>query len=469
MSIVQRDDKYITGLQAFFGASDGTYFFWQGYNNDVDWTQTLFCYKRNGTTLELKWSRTVVQLEMFTSEWMDRMWFDGTYLAIAAEQDGLFVFTVDDSGPTLVDSHYDPAAIGGSSRYESIIKNGDTWHVCCSSGGVKAYRLIANVLHLVGYAPIHDGANRAGQITCSADGTYIYVSEVRWFGSTTNNIFIYQYNGSAYTQLGTSDAMYDVQDYDAKAICIGQEVYFGGVPFTLGDGFRQFHHNTSTHTLENVGTRFSGYSSDSLHYDGTYIYVGGQDGFYVLDPNTFAIVFAEDSGDFLYYDVWSDGRWIFGVYDNWELDPTHHGMLLFENEVLPPPIPVVEDPLYLRELRPRRKFDRFDYLHALRGLLPRGVAWEIPLPNEQDIAPVSIASSEAWGRILISQGELIITPNGITSSEQWGLPTVSNLLTIVPVGIASSEQWGSPRIGMQISVNSIVTSETWGSPTVSTT
>lgn len=423
MAIFQRDDKYITSLGAYFGASDGTYFFWQGFDNVILWNQTLYCYKRNGTSLELKWSRTAKALGMVTHNWMNRMWFDGTYLAITAELNGLFIFTVDDFGPTLVDRHYDSTGIGDDAAYESIIKHGDTWHVCCFAGGVKAYRLIGGVLHLVGYAPVHDGANRAGQITCSADGTYIYVTEWRWEGSTTSNIFIYSYNGSTYSQLGTSDAMYELGDFFAKATCIGTEVYFGGVHF-LGGGFRQFHHNTNSHTLENVGARFTGYNFNNLHYDGMYIYVGGYDGFYVLDPSTFDIIFSEDSGDFHYSDVWSDGRWIFGIYRNWSLSPSRHGMLLFENVELPPPTPVVEDSLYLRELRPRRKFDRFDYLHVLRSLLPRGVAWEIPLPNEQDIAPVSIQSSEAWGRIVISQGELIITPNGIASSEAWGTPYI---------------------------------------------
>lgn len=101
---------------------------------------------------------------------------------------------------------------------------------------------------------------------------------------------------------------------------------------------------------------------------------------------------------------------------------------------------------YLDELRPRRKYDRFDFLRALKALLPRGVAWRIPLPDEQDIAAIGIPSEEAFGRVTITQGELIITANGIESQEAFGYPQVIIGLELNPSGIPSGESWGSPTV-----------------------
>ena len=101
---------------------------------------------------------------------------------------------------------------------------------------------------------------------------------------------------------------------------------------------------------------------------------------------------------------------------------------------------------YLEELKPRRRYDRFDFLRALKALLPRGILWRIPLPDESDISPVGIASAEAWGRITITQGELIITANGIASAESFGEPYVSQDIEVFASGIPTGESWGSPEI-----------------------
>lgn len=101
---------------------------------------------------------------------------------------------------------------------------------------------------------------------------------------------------------------------------------------------------------------------------------------------------------------------------------------------------------YLEELKPRRRYDRFDFLAALKALLPRGVIWRIPLPDEQDIAPVGIPSEEAFGRITITQGELLITANGIESGEAFGVPVVSIGAEVLASGIPTGESWGSPTI-----------------------
>lgn len=58
--------------------------------------------------------------------------------------------------------------------------------------------------------------------------------------------------------------------------------------------------------------------------------------------------------------------------------------------------------MYLNELQPKRRYDRFDYLKALRALLPRGDGWLIPLPDEQDIQLYGIESEEAFGQPTVS-------------------------------------------------------------------
>lgn len=102
---------------------------------------------------------------------------------------------------------------------------------------------------------------------------------------------------------------------------------------------------------------------------------------------------------------------------------------------------------YLEELIPHRKYDRWDFVRALRTLLPRGRLWIIPLPDESDIQPNSILSSEAFGRVTISSGIVYITPNGIVSGEGFGLAIVAPTAILVMSGIASAEAWGSPTVG----------------------
>lgn len=331
MGIILRDDKYVEDTQAQYLASDGDWVFFQAYDNDDDWNMSLYCYRIVGGSLIYKWMRTFVSLGFVVDEYPERMIFDGTYLAICGGRDGLFIFTVDDAGLTLVDSHYDSTSIGGNSSYEYVVKIGDTWHVTCGSGGIKAYRLITGTLTLVGYQPIHESANRARAITNSADGTYIYVYETPWYGTVDPNIYIYTYNGSSYTNIGQSDGIYSNTSWTG-ACTIGQEVFFGGVPSGEGYGSRHFHHNTDTHILEHLGSIGAGHYVDNVHYDGTFIHMGTQDGLFLYDPLSYVELFAEDSGDWLYYDNWGDGHWILSTYDNWEVEPTLHGVVLYENE-----------------------------------------------------------------------------------------------------------------------------------------
>lgn len=102
---------------------------------------------------------------------------------------------------------------------------------------------------------------------------------------------------------------------------------------------------------------------------------------------------------------------------------------------------------YLEELIPHRKYDRWDFVRALRILLPRGRLWYIPLPDESNIEPYSILSSEAFGRVTISSGIVYITPNGIASGEAFGQATILPKWKLSLSGITSAEAFGTPTIG----------------------
>lgn len=125
--------------------------------------------------------------------------------------------------------------------------------------------------------------------------------------------------------------------------------------------------------------------------------------------------------------------------------------------------------IYLQELIPQMRFNRWDYVRALRALLPRGVPWNIPLPDEIDIRPFSIFTSEAFGRVTISTGQTFITPNGIQSEESFGNLYVATEIQLSLSGISSLEIFGTPSIGIGISLNGngIVSEELWGNPSIS--
>lgn len=127
---------------------------------------------------------------------------------------------------------------------------------------------------------------------------------------------------------------------------------------------------------------------------------------------------------------------------------------------------------YLDELKPRLAFDRWDYVRALRALLPRGILWNIPLPDEKDIRPNSILSGEQFGRVTISSGMTFITPDGIAGAESFGLASVIAQNLIVLSGIPSGEAFGQPTVLTNeqfLSMLSIESAEGWGSPTITTT
>lgn len=102
--------------------------------------------------------------------------------------------------------------------------------------------------------------------------------------------------------------------------------------------------------------------------------------------------------------------------------------------------------VYLQELIPHRKYDRWDYVRALRALLPRGKLWIIPLPDEKNIEPYGIGSAEEFGRATLTGNNVIITPNGIASVEGFGLPSIVVDYLILMSGIASAEAWGTPTL-----------------------
>lgn len=123
---------------------------------------------------------------------------------------------------------------------------------------------------------------------------------------------------------------------------------------------------------------------------------------------------------------------------------------------------------YLQELIPKRKYDREDYVQMLRALLPRGVLWRIPLPNELNVEPIGIASGLEFGRVTISQGQLLITPNGIASEESVGTPRVIPIFNISPVGIGTGESVGTPVVTAEgfITALGIASQEVFGTPSV---
>lgn len=127
---------------------------------------------------------------------------------------------------------------------------------------------------------------------------------------------------------------------------------------------------------------------------------------------------------------------------------------------------------YLDELKPRLAFDRWDYVRALRALLPRGILWNIPLPDEKDIRPNSILSGEQFGRVTVSSGMTYITPDGIAGAESFGLASVIAQNLVVLSGIPSGEAFGQPTVltsGQILSMLSIDSAEGWGNPTITTT
>lgn len=124
---------------------------------------------------------------------------------------------------------------------------------------------------------------------------------------------------------------------------------------------------------------------------------------------------------------------------------------------------------YLDELKPRLAFDRWDYVRALRALLPRGILWNIPLPDESDIRPNSILSGEQFGRVTVSSGVTYITPDGIAGAEDFGLVIVVAQNLVVLSGIPSSEAFGQPTVLTNeqfLTMLSIASAEGWGSPTI---
>lgn len=120
-------------------------------------------------------------------------------------------------------------------------------------------------------------------------------------------------------------------------------------------------------------------------------------------------------------------------------------------------------------LRTTQKLDRFDFWRMLKAFLPRGPIWHIAQPNESDIKPNGIPSSEGWGRnIISSSGFIYIAPYGIIAEEQWGQITVEQLLRILPVGIQSHEDFGVPVLthSLNVFVNGIISRERFGTPSL---
>lgn len=111
------------------------------------------------------------------------------------------------------------------------------------------------------------------------------------------------------------------------------------------------------------------------------------------------------------------------------------------------------------------KFSRLDFARFLRQLLPRGPIWQIPFEAESEIVLNAIPSAEAFGRVTLSTGDTLITPEGIVSGEAFGLPTAFQDVALL--GIPSAEAWGSALIWQQLIIASpIYSEEAFGTPGV---
>ena len=114
------------------------------------------------------------------------------------------------------------------------------------------------------------------------------------------------------------------------------------------------------------------------------------------------------------------------------------------------------------DLLVRAKYSKLNYLSSLIQLLPRGPGWRIPVPNEDDITPYSILSSQIFGLVTVIREESFITLIGIPSMETWGSASAGN--QIQPNGILTSEAWGNPGVTVFLVLTSISSSESWNSP-----
>lgn len=114
-------------------------------------------------------------------------------------------------------------------------------------------------------------------------------------------------------------------------------------------------------------------------------------------------------------------------------------------------------------LRYYPKFSRLDFSRFMRQLLPRGPIWQIPFEAETEMILQSIPSGEAFGRVTISTGDTLITPEGIPSEEAFGATTVFQEIGLL--GIPTQKGWGTPLVWQKlIQAQSIISSESFGAP-----
>ena len=119
----------------------------------------------------------------------------------------------------------------------------------------------------------------------------------------------------------------------------------------------------------------------------------------------------------------------------------------------------------LNELIYKQKYDAQDFVLFLRQLLPKGPVWRIPLPDEYPIEITSILSEENFGRITVTSGNTVITPNGIESLEDFGIPEKFNFgLTVNSV--ISDEIFGLCILNLSLTLTSINSEESFGSPSI---
>lgn len=99
----------------------------------------------------------------------------------------------------------------------------------------------------------------------------------------------------------------------------------------------------------------------------------------------------------------------------------------------------------IEDLVVTQKYFKLGFVKMLRQLLPNGRGWEIPIEEELEIRLVGILSSESFGGLTITVGNVNVVPTGIASAEAFGLPNTDKQF-ISATGIVTLEGFGQPAV-----------------------
>jgi len=119
--------------------------------------------------------------------------------------------------------------------------------------------------------------------------------------------------------------------------------------------------------------------------------------------------------------------------------------------------------LELEYLLIKKRFTFREYLHSLRQLFPKGVAWNWPLVYEDILQPYGVITKEQFGYPSIYAAPRIL-PLGIVSAEAFGVMIAT--MMIAPAGIASAQAFGTLNINRNVLPTGISSSETFGTAAI---